>query len=289
MKKKILISLAALFSVLLALTLWLVKAEKRRAAAYTEAVRLSGAGESDEAYRIFLSLKGYRDAPARAEALVRSDLRLPFRSAEKGGIVTLGTFEQDDHEENGPEPIEWIVLDRVGGRLLLLSAACLAPMPYNSVSFEPVTWEHSTLRQWLNGEFFSLAFSAREQELIPCVMNENPDHSLVETDGGRYTYDRVFLLCERDTVIYLNDEQEQMSLGRAQPTEKCLAQGLETDEEGYACWWLRSPGMYEYIAQFVDTNGAPYINGACTDISTLCGVRPALWVDAGQQAEGAQQ
>ena len=33
-----------------------------------------------------------------------------------GDILTFGRYEQDDNEENGPEEIEWIVLDAKDGR-----------------------------------------------------------------------------------------------------------------------------------------------------------------------------
>ena len=33
-----------------------------------------------------------------------------------GSIVTLGRYEQDGDKENGPEEIEWIVLDAKDGR-----------------------------------------------------------------------------------------------------------------------------------------------------------------------------
>jgi hypothetical protein len=33
-----------------------------------------------------------------------------------GGIVTFGRYEHDGSEENGPEEIEWIVLDAKDGR-----------------------------------------------------------------------------------------------------------------------------------------------------------------------------
>ena len=110
----------------------------------------------------------------------------------------------------------------------------------------------------------------------------------METPGGRDTRDRVFVLCERDTVIYLNDPADQEAVGKAQGTEYAKANGLQTDEEGNASWWLRSPGMYEYIAQFVDQNGEPYTNGASTDIDYLCGVRPVLWLDTTPSFEGGQ-
>ena len=37
-----------------------------------------------------------------------------FRSA--GNIVTLGRWEQDGNVGNGPEPIEWIILEMQEGR-----------------------------------------------------------------------------------------------------------------------------------------------------------------------------
>ena len=36
-----------------------------------------------------------------------------------GGIVTFGRYEHDGNEENGPEEIEWIVLDVQDGKVLL--------------------------------------------------------------------------------------------------------------------------------------------------------------------------
>ncbi len=258
----------------------LLSGNVRREAVYREASEKLEAGDTGEAWRLFTSLGSWRDARSRADKLEEADLTLPYRAAEEGDIVTFGRWEQDNDESNGPEEIEWIVLDRIEGRLLLLSAACLAGKAYHVVSFEPVTWETCSLRAWLNGEFLSGAFTAEERALIPAVLNENPDHSVVETPGGRDTRDRVFLLCERDTVIYLKSDADRETIGRAYASRAASARGLQTDEEGCASWWLRSPGMYEYIAQFVDREGVPYLNGASTDIDYLCGVRPAIWLDA---------
>ena len=38
-----------------------------------------------------------------------------------GEYVTFGSYEQDDDFDNGPEPIEWMVLDHQDGRTLLLA------------------------------------------------------------------------------------------------------------------------------------------------------------------------
>jgi hypothetical protein len=97
----------------------------------------------------------------------------------------------------------------------------------------------------------------------------------------------VFLLSESDAVIYLNNDYDQDTIGRAMASDYAVANGLQTDEDGLCSWWLRSPGMYEYIAQFVDQQGKPYPNGGSTDIDYLFGVRPALWVDLDTADEGA--
>ena len=49
-------------------------------------------------------------------------------------------------------PIEWIILDSQGNRILLLSKRAVETLPYHSTD-EPVTWESCSLRSWLNGEF----------------------------------------------------------------------------------------------------------------------------------------
>ena len=289
MKKKVWLILLIVILVIGAITaVFVIRDNRNKADTYQKAVQMAQTGNTSDAYRLFRELGSYQDAEQRLSELAAADVLLPYRAAEKGSIVSFGHFEQDNDLSNGPEPIQWIVLDKIDGQLLLLSASCLKGMAYNTAAFTPVTWETSSLRAWLNEDFFSSAFTEEEKALILTVSNENPDHSIVETPGGRDTRDRVFVLCERDTVIYLNDPADQEAVGKAQGTEYAKANGLQTDEEGNASWWLRSPGMYEYIAQFVDQNGEPYTNGASTDIDYLCGVRPVMWLDTNPSPEGGQ-
>ena len=289
MKKKVWLILLIVILVIGAITaVFVIRDNRNKADTYQKAVQMAQTGNTSDAYRLFRELGSYQDAEQRLSELAAADVLLPYRAAEKGSIVSFGHFEQDNDLSNGPEPIQWIVLDKIDGQLLLLSASCLKGMAYNTAAFTPVTWETSSLRAWLNEDFFSSAFTEEEKALILTVSNENPDHSIVETPGGRDTRDRVFVLCERDTVIYLNDPADQEAVGKAQGTEYAKANGLQTDEEGNASWWLRSPGMYEYIAQFVDQNGEPYTNGASTDIDYLCGVRPVMWLDTNLSPEGGQ-
>ena len=57
-----------------------------------------------------------------------------------------------------------------------------------------VTWETCSLRKWLNDEFVNEAFSKKEQKYIPTVTvpaHKNPKY---DTDPGKATKDKVFLL-----------------------------------------------------------------------------------------------
>ena len=281
MKKKVWLILLIVILVIGAITaVFVIRDNRNKADTYQKAVQMAQAGNTSDAYRLFRELGSYQDAEQRLSELAAADVLLPYRAAEKGSIVSFGHFEQDNDLSNGPEPIQWIVLDKMDGQLLLLSASCLKGMAYNTAAFTPVTWETSSLRAWLNEDFFSSAFTEEEKALILTVSNENPDHSIVETPGGRDTRDRVFVLCERDTVIYLNDPADQEAVGKAPTTEYAKANGLQTDEEGYASWWLRSPGRYGDHAACVGNLGDFYYVGLGVKAGDVA-IRPAIWIKTG--------
>ena len=113
-----------------------------------------------------------------------------------GGIVTFGRYEQDGNEENGPEEIEWVVLDVQDGKALLLSKYGLEAKPYNT-EYTDVTWETCTLRAWLNSDFLNKAFSTEEQSAILTTTVDNSSsqgyNDLISIDGNN-TQDKIFLL-----------------------------------------------------------------------------------------------
>ncbi|MDO4901623.1 DUF6273 domain-containing protein [Actinomyces sp.] len=216
---------------------------------------------------------------------VAADPALAYRSATKGEVIELGVYEQDGDAADGAEPIQWFVLDRLDNRLLLLSVDCLASRPYNAESFAAVTWEHSDLRRWLNDAFLDTAFTAAEQQLISPAQLRNDDQSIVGISGGQDTTDRVFVLSQTEALIYLHDDADRDYFGRAAVSTYAATGTLHVDEEGLADWWLRSPGGYEYTAQYVRTNGETAVSGAYVDAEY--GVRPALWLDVSEAGDGA--
>ena len=251
----------------------------RKSESYKKAIDLEESGDTLSAYELFRSLEPYKDSSEHLNKLLAQDPILACHTAKKGDRISYGHYEQDNDLSNGTEPIEWLVLERLDDQLLLLSSEGLDGKPYHTVPFAEITWENCTLRSWLNEDFLNTAFLPDERAFIPAVINQNKDQSAVGTAGGADTVDRIFLLSETDALIYLNTEMDQENIGKAYATRYAEAHNVEVDEEGFISWWLRSPGVYPYSAQFVAQDGKLYLSGAYVDIDYQFAVRPALWLD----------
>ena len=219
--------------------------------------------------------RGYKDLDERirSDASVLQAVMAPYRTI--GSIVSIGRYEQDNDISNGPEPIEWVVVDVRKNSALLISRYALEIMPYNEL-YTDMTWEMSSLRRWLNDGFALGAFDPSEIDALATsyVTNTREDgNGKWRTKGGRATRDKVFLLSCTQMERYLKKESERQCL----PTEYVSAQAVSTMPGGQAvCWWLRSPGQYQDEAAVVNAAGeveSEYVSDA------EYGVRPAIWLD----------
>ena len=80
------------------------------------------------------------------------------------------------------EPVEWRVLDKKDGEILLLSEYGLDILPFDDSGSGSIIWENSSIRNWLNNEFYNSTFSKEEQEIfwyplrkdLTKIMNQYP-------------------------------------------------------------------------------------------------------------------
>ena len=209
-----------------------------------------------------------------------------FYALSVGDTFIFGSYEQDNNTSNGKEEVEWLVLAKENGRILVISKYALDCRPYNT-EHAHVTWETCSLRKWLNGTFLNTAFSESERILIPSVVvnaDKNPDYS---TSSGNNTNDQVFLLSVTEASKYFSSD----TVRQCQGTNYCYAQGAYKGSNGNCWWWLRSPGQSSYSAANVSYVGAIKSSGqydrqfgsSYTVSSSVKGsdgaVRPALWID----------
>ncbi len=191
-----------------------------------------------------------------------------------GDTVRFGSYEQDNDTSNGAEAIEWLVLDKQDGKLLLLSKNALECKKYNEESVK-VTWETCTLRDWLNSTFYTTAFSTVEQERIETTKVRNEDNTKYwRTRGGNDTEDKVFLLSIREAKSYF----DSFSARCTKVTAYAKAQGASANNEGNGWWWLRSPGISGRNAAFINITSSYVVSGSRIDREGGS-VRPAFWLN----------
>ena len=227
-----------------------------------------------------------------------------------GNIVLFGTCKQNLYEVS--TGIQWIVLDIVEDKALLVSRFALAAKHYNDLPGE-TTWEKCSLRAWLNKEFYESAFSEEEKKAILLTPLENKDPERVymyepyNEDNMIFpvqipasmvsvpTEDRVFLLTSEDVRTYKDrmTEKEPVRYLYLLPTDYAVEQGVfkkpiylmersgsVTEDYVDYCylWWLRerSEDGNRVACVMGDKIGKEFVYDS---EYVLHGVRPAIWVD----------
>ena len=195
-----------------------------------------------------------------------------------GDCCTFGNYEQDNDLSNGKEPIEWLVLDKQGSKVLVISKYALDVRHYNDQG-SSVTWSGSDLREWLNGEFYNEAFSVEDQRQIEETVVSTEDNEVYGIRGGDDSIDKVFLLSITEAENYFNNNNARVCY----LTEYAVArgEGIRLKPVAYT-WWLRSPGAYMHYAALILTNGEVYSYGTDAYYRNDIAVRPAMWINLNQ-------
>lgn len=246
---------------------------------YNRAMEYIKADDKISAYLLLSKIVGYKDAGDKAEEYkqIFKEYGLSFGKAEN--MVTFGTYEQDNDTSNGKEDIEWLVLAKEENKLLLISDKALDCQLYNE-SNDDVTWETCSLRNWLNNTFLNEAFSPKEQKRIQSTNVSADKNPVWDTDPGKATTDKVFLLSINEVKKYFASDEERMCA----PTAYAIENGVNTNDDytkngAATCWWwLRTPGDDQDCAAYVYLDGGVREAGCVVNLYGNC-VRPAIWID----------
>lgn len=217
-----------------------------------------------------------------------------FEHARPGEMILLGTYPQTVAGTDRT-PIPWLVLERNGGELLVLSKDILDCRRYHQ-EFVATSWRDCDLRRWLNEEFYHAAFTDAEKAVMQT--SHNTDHG----EGSPDTQDKAFLLSE----VEVNRVTEKLGrdFRRARGTEFAKAKkadgchlyvmdkNVDADylveggkRHGCSWWWLRTQGRLKdqgndpTRAVFIGTRAS--IRHYARVDQTGDGVRPAVKIRAG--------
>lgn len=154
------------------------------------------------------------------------------------------------------DKIQWRVLWNDGNTLFVISDKGLDCKEYNNTD-EVVTWEHSSLREWLANNFYNMAFSSREQEAILTHEVENNTSDKIYLPSVKELRTSVYGFW--DEKVYWEHKIDKKINRRMKPTSYAEACGVwvcgctkeiwykirpDNSYDGNCCWWTRSPCGY---------------------------------------------
>lgn len=175
-------------------------------------------------------------------------------------------------------PITWEVVGTKGGGKVLLSEKVLDSQEfyYNAGSDMRVrrdyqgvlgnvydnNYQYSSIRKWLNVDFYDTAFSASEKAKILLTTQDNSP-STTGKDNNTFTcadtQDKVFLLSTKEVKEYIPEAKERLKNG----TDYAKCQNLWLISGKCGSWMLRSPYyLYESSIECIFFNGSVDTMGA---------------------------
>ena len=235
-------------------------------AKYNKAMSLIDAGDYNRAYSLLVDI-GYNESNAsgfddRVRALLESgeyefaynllliskkwDMLRELNSTEFSQMLIDIHINEGDiiHFGNYNGETEWRVLDVRDNSVLIISLNCVDEQRF---SHDSNSWSTSSVREWLNDDYYNTAFNSNEQSMIH--------------DEG---YGNVFLLSDDEVQLYFDSVSDRIA----------KYQGYSEE------WWLRTPFTLEtrnevyYSENVVSTEGGII----SLNISDERGVRPAIWI-----------
>lgn len=239
-------------------------------------------GKYLDAYDALLELNGYKDSEALANSIYKELNAERLKNIEAGDYLRFGTYEQDNNTANSVETIEWLVLERDGNDLVLISKYILEATYYHGSKVN-TTWAESDMRAYLNNWFYITAFDEMQRQIILKSTLTTPD-STNGVDGGPDTEDKVYLLSIEEAAQYFTSDEERMAAYT--PLVIAIEPSLEwtskTCQWGKTCgWFLRSPGYSQEnrtdYASGVGSDGS--MSELQTDCRDIYGVRPVIRID----------
>lgn len=200
------------------------------------------------------------------------------------------------------EPLMWRVLDPATGFVICESVIDAQPYSntiyklndeyYNDDEYTNFASDYytSSIRKWLNEDFFNTAFTNSEQAKfsVTALSNEGyytsigtPGFESLDSTGTR---DKVFLISYdeiKNTKYGFNpNEYGRDEICKVQGSDYAKIQGLKvynsqgSDENGNSLWILRTPGINSHRCCGVYFDG--YTNSLYNVYDTNYGIRPAL-------------
>ena len=126
-----------------------------------------------------------------------------------------------------------------------------------------MTWKDSSVRSWLNNDFYKSAFDSEERSRI-CSQK-------VDVKAGK---DKVFLLSRDEVEAYFPTKADRL----CEASEYAVSRNAYVNTKTGCSWWLlRTAGTKKGNVMSVNSDGAMDYDGGKVE-SKRGTVRPAIWI-----------
>lgn len=201
--------------------------------------------------------------------------KLDLSNVNVGDTIEFGKFDYGKlGYGDGVEKVQWDVLAKEDGRVLLISHYIVSLSKYDENAIKEkydTNWEQSDIRAYLNDELINEMFTKDEQESILEVTIDNPnsDEYCQKFNGFEIvgnnnpcgeTTDKLFLLSFEEVEKYYENHNDAKASSK---------KSISSD------WYLRSTGIDGHHALYVNIDG----NVMALFVNENHGVRPAMYVE----------
>lgn len=211
-----------------------------------------------------------------------------YRKYRDGKIVSSYSYEWFM-----VEPVKWRVLEECDGYVKAVSTVILDWSRYyndqsnriiDGVSVAPNNYKYSTLRHFLNNDFYNTAFTRTQQNAILLTDVDNSEDTTWESPNPyacENTQDKVFALSFKeacDSSYFASKAERQLKV-----TDYAIANGVPFAIDTYdSIWWLRSPYNDNgcYVFNVLDGK-TPHGTNELTKVTWGFGVVPAMQICIG--------
>lgn len=224
----------------------------------------AGAEASVESVTATTAIEGFASTESSVSVNNTVDREDEFEVSDDLQTVKLGRYEQDNDEQNGAEQLEWIVLEADGQKALVISKKIIDCKPYNN-GYGACNWESSSIRKWLNTDFFETVFTEGERMKILEAFVPDVDPDSISAEASNETsmdasgndeealepvnetmltgvYDKIFLLSDYEVKKYLPDDGAvEGDEAYAHATEYAIENGV----------WVLTKDLFE-LGQYVE-------------------------------------
>lgn len=198
------------------------------------------------------------------------------------------------------DPINWRVLNPDTG--FVMCESVIDSQPYSNLQYQDNgyggighnfnntsytsylnDYASSSIRKWLNDDFYNTAFNTKEKnEINASALDNRGFATLIGEDGyseydSASTTDRIFLLSFNEArninFGFSGDYHYSDPARKVQGSDYAKCQGLDLL---FLNWYLRSPGSYDYNCCLVDGTDGSCSGNRLLDCDTDNGIRPAL-------------